>query len=81
MARLTQTVKETIASNVRTYRQLRGIEQSTLARHMQSVGFAWRQVTVSEVERGERNVTVSELFGLALNLDTTVEKLIDTRGP
>lgn len=81
MARLTQTVKMTIASNVRTYRQLRGIEQSTLARHMQSAGFAWRQVTVSEVERGERNVTVSELFGLALTLGTTVEKLIDTRGP
>ena len=70
MARLTETVRETIGSNVRTYRQLRGIEQSTLARRMQSLGLAWRQVTVSEVERKERNVTVPELFGPALSLDT-----------
>jgi transcriptional regulator with XRE-family HTH domain len=76
-----KTVADTVAGNVRVYRQLRGIDQSILALRMQSLGVAWRQVTVSEVERNQRNVTVSELVGLALALETTIEQLLDTRGP
>jgi transcriptional regulator with XRE-family HTH domain len=76
-----KTVTETVADNVRAYRQLRGIDQAALARRMEGVGIPWRQVTVSEVERKGRNVTVAELLGLALNLETTIEQLLDTRGP
>jgi transcriptional regulator with XRE-family HTH domain len=78
----TKTVKEAVGRNVRTYRQLRGLDQEALARRL-NVGLAipWRRVTVSEVERGERHVTVTELLWLALALETTIEQLLDTRGP
>jgi transcriptional regulator with XRE-family HTH domain len=76
-----RTVAETVASNVRGFRQLRGIEQATVALRMVRLGIAWRQGTVSEVERGQRNVTVAELLALALALETTVEQLLDPRGP
>jgi len=81
VAEFNKTVAETVAGNVRAFRQLRGMDQADLARRMYSVGISWRQVTVSEVERGGRNVTVSELLGLALALETTIEQLLDTRGP
>ena len=45
-------VAEMVAGNVRAFRQLRGIDQAVLARRMESLGIGWRQVTVSEVERG-----------------------------
>jgi transcriptional regulator with XRE-family HTH domain len=72
---------ETLASNIRAFRQLRGMEQDKLAKRMQSLGYMWRQVTVSEVERGRRNVTVPELLALTLALAATVEQLLDPRGP
>jgi transcriptional regulator with XRE-family HTH domain len=77
----TKTVRETVADNVRAFRQLRDIDQAALARRMLAVGIGWRQVTVSEVEREHRNITVAELLGLALTLGTTVEQLLDPRGP
>jgi transcriptional regulator with XRE-family HTH domain len=76
-----QTVKETVAGNIRAYRQLRGLEQSELAHRMRAIGIPWRQATVSEVERSQRNVTVTELLGLTITLNATVEQFVDTRGP
>jgi transcriptional regulator with XRE-family HTH domain len=75
------TVAETVADNVRAYRQIRGIDQADLAERMKSFGAPWRQVTVSEVERNQRNVTVSELVTLVFALEATIEQLLDTRGP
>jgi transcriptional regulator with XRE-family HTH domain len=76
-----KTVKEAVADNVRAFRQLRGMDQADLARRMYSLSMSWSRVTVSEVERGQRNVTVAELLKLALALGTTMEQLLDTRGP
>jgi transcriptional regulator with XRE-family HTH domain len=76
-----KTVPETVASNVRAFRQLRGLEQGALAQRMESLGIRWRRATVSEVERNQRNVTVAELLALTLTLDTTIEQLLDPRGP
>jgi transcriptional regulator with XRE-family HTH domain len=75
------TVKETVAGNIRAYRQLRGLDQAALAGRMRGVGIPWRRVTVSEVERNERNVTIAEALGLAFVLGTNLERLLDTRGP
>ena len=82
MTEFAKTVKEAVGGNIRTYRQLRGLDQDALARRL-NVGLAipWRRVTVSEVERGERHVTVTELLWLALALETTIMELLDTRGP
>jgi transcriptional regulator with XRE-family HTH domain len=44
------------------------------------LGHRWVRVTVSEVERGRRNLTVDELLGLALVLDATLEELLDPMG-
>lgn len=57
------------------------MDQAVLARRVDAQGIAWRQVTVSEVERGHRNVTVAELLALAFALGTTIEQLLDPRGP
>jgi transcriptional regulator with XRE-family HTH domain len=79
--RQAKPVADTVADNVRAFRQLRDIDQAALARRMNVLGIGWRQVTVSEVERGPRNVTVSELLALAFALGTTIEQLLDPRGP
>ena len=77
-----KTVKDAVAGNVRAYRHLRGMDQADLARRMYSLGmFPWSRVTVSEVEHSKRNVTVAELLALTLALATTIEQLLDTRGP
>jgi transcriptional regulator with XRE-family HTH domain len=76
-----QNVTEVLAANIRAFRQLRGLDQRQLGVRMQSLGPKWWQVTVSEVERGQRNVTVPELVTLTVALDTTVERLLDPRGP
>jgi transcriptional regulator with XRE-family HTH domain len=76
-----KTVAATVADNVRGFRQLRGIDQAVLAKRMDALGIEWRQVTVSEVERHQRNVTVAELVALAFTLGTTIEQLLDPRGP
>jgi transcriptional regulator with XRE-family HTH domain len=76
-----KTVREAVADNVRAFRQLRGMDQADLARRMYSLSMSWSRVTVSEVERSQRNVTVAELLKLALALGTTIEQLLDTRGP
>jgi len=57
------------------------LDQTALARRLRGVGIPWRQVTVSEVERRERNVTIAEALGLAFVLEATIEQLLDTRGP
>ena len=36
---------------------------------------------MSEVERHQRNVTITELLGLAVALSATVDQFVDPRGP
>ena len=68
----TCTIAEAVASNIRTYRQLRDLDQGRLARRMQNAGYAWRQVTVSELERNRRDLSIAEAVGLAYVLNVTV---------
>ena len=81
MTHITETVAETVARNIRTYRDIRKLDQVALAQRMQDLGIPWRRVTVSEVERGRRGVSLTEAIGLALALGVTVGQLIDSRGP
>jgi len=48
---------------------------------MAFLGHPWRQVTVSEIERGQRSVSVPELLGMALALGVNLTQLLDPRGP
>lgn len=73
-------VTDVLAGNVRAYRLLRRLEQAGVAGEMQLLGHSrWTRQTVSEVERGRRNVTVPELVALVLVLGASVEQLLDPR--
>jgi transcriptional regulator with XRE-family HTH domain len=72
---------QVLAGNLRAYRLLRQFEQVKVAERMNSLGHRWFATTVSEVERGRRNVSVDELLGLCLVLGATIEQLLDPRGP
>jgi transcriptional regulator with XRE-family HTH domain len=72
---------DALAANLRAYRLLRHLTQDGLAAHMTSLNHGWGRSTVSAVESRTRNVTVDELFGLALCLGVTIGQLVDPEGP
>lgn len=72
---------DALAANLRAYRLLRHLTQDGLAAQMNQLGHGWGRSTVSAVEGRLRNVTVDELFGLALCLGLTVGQLLDPAGP
>ena len=72
---------DALAANLRAYRLLRHLTQDGLATRMTQLGHGWGRSTVSAVEGRTRNVTVDELFGLALCLGVTIGQLLDPGGP
>lgn len=74
-------LSQALADNIRAYRMLRRMNQDNLAERMRLLQHEWSRPTVSEVERGGRNVTVDELGGLALALGVTIGQLLDPTGP
>jgi transcriptional regulator with XRE-family HTH domain len=72
---------DALAANLRAYRLLRNLTQDGLAARMTHVGHGWGRSTVSAVEGRTRNVTVDEMFGLALSLGVTIGQLLDPEGP
>jgi transcriptional regulator with XRE-family HTH domain len=72
---------EVLAENIRGCRLLRRLNQEDLAERMRALGHEqWVRATVSEVERYGRNVTVDELFALALALNATPGTLLEPTG-
>jgi transcriptional regulator with XRE-family HTH domain len=55
-------------------------EQEQVAARMRDLGHNWTQQTVSEVERGRRRVTTTELFSLTLVLGASIGDLFDPLG-
>jgi transcriptional regulator with XRE-family HTH domain len=72
---------DALAENLRAYRLLRHMTQDQLACRMSHLSHGWGRSTVSAVESRSRNVTVDELFGLALALGVTIGQLLDPGGP
>ena len=72
---------DALAENLRAYRLLRHMTQDQLASRMSLLDHGWGRSTVSAVEGRSRNVTVDELFGLALSLGVTIGQLLDPGGP
>jgi transcriptional regulator with XRE-family HTH domain len=68
-----------LARNLGAVRRLRGYRQEFIAERMMYLGHQWTRQTVGEVEQGRRNVTVDELFSLALVLEITIARLLDAR--
>jgi transcriptional regulator with XRE-family HTH domain len=77
----TRFLADVLAANLRAYRLLRGLEQQDIAERMAKLSHPWKRQTVSEVERGRRNVTVDELLALAMTLPVPVWVLLDPLGP
>lgn len=72
---------DALTANVRSYRLLRDLTQDGLAARMNRLSHGWGRSTVSAVEARARNVTVDELFGLALSLGVSIGDLLDPAGP
>src|SRR5215217_1626972 len=70
-----------LAENLRAYRLLRHMTQDQLAARMTWLCHGWGRSTVSAVEGRSRNVTVDELFGLAVSVGVTIGQLLDPTGP
>jgi transcriptional regulator with XRE-family HTH domain len=66
-----------LTRNLGTLRRLRGYRQDHVANRMMFLGHQWSRQTVGEVEQGRRNVTIDEIFSLALVLHTTIDALFD----
>lgn len=72
---------DALAENLRAYRLLQHMTQDQLAARMTWLCHRWGRSTVSAVEGRSRNVTVDELFGLAVSVGVTIGQLLDPTGP
>ncbi len=71
-------LSDVLADKVRAYRLLRRLKQDEVADGMQSLRHTtWSRQTVSDVERGLRNLTIDELAGLSLLLQVPLFMLLD----
>lgn len=69
---------EVLARNVRAARARKGLDQEPVAARMRALGFtAWRRQTVAGVEKNTRRLTVEEVLGLALALETRLIYLLE----
>lgn len=66
-----------MARNVRIGRLIHEWSQEDLASTMCGRGHAWRQVTVSEVEKLKRHVNADELHDLAAVFEVAISKLYE----
>ena len=67
---------QVLAANVRAARGLLNLSQQHLAERMSALGHTWSRPTVSQIERGERAVSVDELFGLSHALGVHIPLLL-----
>src|SRR5437870_2675105 len=71
-------LSDVLADNLRAVRAQRRLKQEDIAAGMRKLGHpTWVRATVSEVERGRRNVTVNELLPLALLLEVAPFDLLN----
>lgn len=77
MARIA-SYDEVLAANITAARARRRLSQRDIAERMAALGFPWRQQIVAAAETRGRRVTVGEILGLALALETTIGNLMDS---
>jgi transcriptional regulator with XRE-family HTH domain len=70
-------LSDAVAEKVRGYRLLGRMKQDDVAEKMRELRHPWTQATVSQVERGQRNLTVDELVGLSIVFELTLNELLD----
>jgi transcriptional regulator with XRE-family HTH domain len=70
-------LSDAVAEKVRAWRLLRHLQQADVAEKMRELRHPWTQATVSQVERGQRNLTIDELVGLSIVFDVSLNELLD----
>jgi hypothetical protein len=71
-----QAPGELLAGNIAAAMARRRLGHADLAERMQELGYKWIRQTVGDVLSGRRSLRASELFGLALALETTAPRLV-----
>ena len=66
-----------MADNITAARARRRLSQRDVAERMTALGFPWRQQIADAAENRRRRITVAEVLGLALALQTSVKALMD----
>lgn len=66
-----ESIRKRIGANVKRLRELRGFTAEELAKQMKYQGFTWSASRVSELENGNKSVSISELLGLAWGITGT----------
>jgi transcriptional regulator with XRE-family HTH domain len=64
------------AQNIQALRKRRRLSQKDITDRMNLLDHGWHTPTVSQVEGAMRAVTVEELWGLALALETTITSIL-----
>lgn len=71
------TYSDVLAQNIRAARSRTDLGQEAVAERMRHLGFtAWIRQTVGSTERGRRRPTAEEMLGLAICLETSVQRLM-----
>ena len=65
-----------LAGNIAAARARRHLQQQDLAERMRALGWKWVRQTVGEVENNRRRLTAEEILGLAISLETTIQRLL-----
>lgn len=63
-------IRKRVGMNVREMRTQRKVTAEELARNMKGLGFSWSVSRVSDLERGDKSVSIPELIALAFSLST-----------
>lgn len=71
------TYDKVVAANITAARARLRLSQRAIAVRMEALGFEWRQQIAAAAEGGRRRLTVAELLGLALALETSIGALLD----
>lgn len=66
---------DTVRDNVKARRAQLRIDQESLAKRMCELGFKWVRQTVGSVENGSRRLSVTELLGVSLALETSISAM------
>lgn len=70
------TLGELIGRNLAEYRSATAQTQDHLAGHLRARGLMWNRTQLAKVERGEREVSLGELFALIAALDVAPAELL-----
>ena len=71
-----KTPSRVVATNVKRWREARGLSQKAVADRMTELGFRWTHSVASDFERGRRGVSVDELVHLAMLFAISPAKLL-----